>query len=68
MAELRLTPAAESDLENTWRYTALRWSSELAQVPSASDLFLLCRQLADDLPAVNDREDCNRAQHVRICN
>ena len=30
MAEFRLSPAAESDLENIWRYTALRWSVEQA--------------------------------------
>ena len=30
MAEYRLSPAAESDLENIWRYTQLQWGSDRA--------------------------------------
>jgi toxin ParE1/3/4 len=30
MAEYRLTPAAELDLENIWRYTQQKWSTEQA--------------------------------------
>lgn len=30
MAEYRLSPAAEIDLENIWRYTQLQWNSEQA--------------------------------------
>ncbi|QKZ02430.1 type II toxin-antitoxin system RelE/ParE family toxin [Pseudomonas eucalypticola] len=30
MPEYRLTPAAISDLEDIWRYTAQRWSAEQA--------------------------------------
>ena len=31
MAEYRLTPRAERDLEEIWRYTAEQWSSEQAE-------------------------------------
>lgn len=30
MAECRLAPAAENDLETIWSYTALKWSVEQA--------------------------------------
>ena len=31
MAELRLSPAAERDLEGIWRYTAERWGVAQAE-------------------------------------
>ena len=37
MAELRLSPAAERDLEGIWRYTAERWG-----VATAHERILLC--------------------------
>ena len=45
MAEFRLTPAAERDLEQIWRYTQREWDSDQAD-RYTEQLLSACSQLA----------------------
>ncbi len=46
MAEFRLTPAAERDLEGIWRYTCARWGTDQA-IRYTDDLIHTFAVLAD---------------------
>jgi toxin ParE1/3/4 len=56
MAEVKLTPAAERDLENIWRYTADRWSVEQAETYLDSLLDAM-EELADNPSRGRSAED-----------
>lgn len=56
MAEYRLTPAAVSDLENIWQYTAATWGIEQAE-RYTDDVTAACADIAqapDRAPACDD--------------
>ena len=63
MAELRLSPAAERDLEGIWRYTAERWG--VAQAEHYIDLLYAAMQAAAQAPEAAPRCDAIRPGYRR---
>lgn len=63
MAELRLSPAAERDLEGIWRYTAERWG--VAQADHYVDLLHAAMQAVAQAPTAAPACDAIRPGYRR---
>jgi toxin ParE1/3/4 len=63
MAELRLSPAAERDLEGIWRYTAERWG--VAQADHYIDLLHAAMQAVAQAPTAAPACDAIRPGYRR---
>lgn len=63
MAEYRLTPAAQRDLESIWRFTADAWGIEQAE--RYIDLLVVAMQGLADAPTTAPRCDHIRAGYRR---
>ena len=66
MAEYRLTPAAEGDLEAIWTYTLRQWSAEQADryIDTLTDAFVELAQSPKSAPACDQIRPGYRRRNI----
>lgn len=66
MAEFRLTPAAEGDLEAIWTYTLHQWSAEQADryIDTLMDAFAELAQAPESAPACDQIRPGYRRRNI----
>ena len=71
MAEFRLTPAAERDLESIWTYTARQWGQRQADryIDDLSTAFAQCAEAPETAPScehIRSGYRCWRVERHRV--